>query len=206
MIYGYARVSTVGQDLTVQKKALKNSGVDAKSIYAEKYTGTTTDRPQFNALMAILKAGDTLTITKLDRLARNTREALDVIETLLDKDVTINVLNLGQIENTSIGRMIYTILLSVATLERDMIVERTQEGKAYAKKHKPNYREGRPKRKLTTHYLHAIELLKEHTYKEVASKTKISESTLHRIKKQFDDEQKNNQAHKKAVPIFTTLP
>ena len=188
MIYGYARVSTVGQDLTVQKKALKNSGVDAKSIYAEKYTGTTTDRPQFNALMAILKAGDTLTITKLDRLARNTREALDVIETLLDKDVTINVLNLGQIENTSIGRMIYTILLSVATLERDMIVERTQEGKAYAKKHKPNYREGRPKRKLTTHYLHAIELLKEHTYKEVASKTKISESTLHRIKKQFDDE------------------
>ena len=190
MIYGYARVSTVGQDLTVQKKALKNSGVDAKSIYAEKYTGTTTDRPQFNALMAILKAGDTLTITKLDRLARNTREALDVIETLLDKDVTINVLNLGQIENTSIGRMIYTILLSVATLERDMIVERTQEVKAYAKKHKPNYREGRPKRKLTTHYLHAIELLKEHTYKEVASKTKISESTLHRIKKQFDDEQK----------------
>ena len=190
MIYGYARVSTVGQDLTVQKKALKNSGVDAKSIYAEKYTGTTTDRPQFNALMAILKAGDTLTITKLDRLARNTREALDVIETLLDKDVTINVLNLGQIENTSIGRMIYTILLSVATLERDMIVERTQEGKAYAKKHKPNYREGRPKRKLTTHYLHAIELLKEHTYKEVASKTKISESTLHRIKKQFEDEQK----------------
>ena len=190
MIYGYARVSTVGQDLTVQKKALKNSGVDAKSIYAEKYTGPTTDRPQFNALMAILKAGDTLTITKLDRLARNTREALDVIETLLDKDVTINVLNLGQIENTSIGRMIYTILLSVATLERDMIVERTQEGKAYAKKHKPNYREGRPKRKLTTHYLHAIELLKEHTYKEVASKTKISESTLHRIKKQFDDEQK----------------
>ena len=190
MIYGYARVSTVGQDLTVQKKALKNSGVDAKSIYAEKYTGTTTDRPQFNALMAILKAGDTLTITKLDRLARNTREALDVIETLLDKDVTINVLNLGQIENTSIGRMIYTILLSVATLERDMIVERTQEGKAYAKKHKPNYREGRPKRQLTTHYLHAIELLKEHTYKEVASKTKISESTLHRIKKQFDDEQK----------------
>ena len=190
MIYGYARVSTVGQDLTVQKKALKNSGVDAKSIYAEKYTGTTTDRPQFNALMAILKAGDTLTITKLDRLARNTREALDVIETLLDKDVTINVLNLGQLENTSIGRMIYTILLSVATLERDMIVERTQEGKAYAKKHKPNYREGRPKRKLTTHYLHAIELLKEHTYKEVASKTKISESTLHRIKKQFDDEQK----------------
>ena len=190
MIYGYARVSTVGQDLTVQKKALKNSGVDAKSIYAEKYTGTTTDRPQFNALMAILKAGDTLTITKLDRLARNTREALDVIETLLDKDVTINVLNLGQIENTSIGRMIYTILLSVATLERDMIVERTQEGKAYAKKHKPNYREGRPKRKLTTHYLHAIELLKEHTYKEVASKTGISESTLHRIKKQFEDEQK----------------
>ena len=190
MIYGYARVSTQGQNLAEQKAKLKESGVDAKSIYAEKYTGTTTDRPQFNALMDVLKAGDTLTITKLDRLARNTREALEVIETLLNKDIAINVLNLGQIENTSIGRMIYTILLSVASLERDMIVERTQEGKAYAKKHKPNYREGRPKRQLTPQYLHAIELLKSHTYKEVASKTGISESTLHRIKKQYEDEQK----------------
>jgi len=190
MIYGYARVSTQGQNLAEQKAKLKESGVDAKSIYAEKFTGTTTDRPQFNALMDVLKAGDTLTITKLDRLARNTREALDVIETLLNKDVAINVLNLGQIENTSIGRMIYTILLSVASLERDMIVERTQAGKAYAKKHKPNYKEGRPKRQLTPQYLHAIELLKTYTYKEVASKTGISESTLHRIKKQFEDEQK----------------
>jgi DNA invertase Pin-like site-specific DNA recombinase len=189
MIYGYARVSTQGQNLAEQKAKLKESGVDAKSIYAEKFTGTTTDRPQFNALMAILKAGDTLTITKLDRLARNTREALDVIETLLDKDVSINVLNLGQIENTSIGRMIYTILLSVATLERDMIVERTQAGKAYAKEHKPNYREGRPKRKLTPRYLEAIRLLENHTYKEVAITTELSESTLHRIKKQYQEEQ-----------------
>lgn len=188
MIYGYARVSTQGQNLAEQKANLKNSGVDAKNIYAEKFTGTTTDRPQFNALMAILKAGDTLTITKLDRLARNTREALDVIEKLLDMNVSIKVLNLGQIENTSIGRMIYTILLSVATLERDMIIERTQAGKAYAKKHKPNYKEGRPKRQLTPQYLHAIDLLKSHTYKDVASKTGISESTLHRIKKQFEGE------------------
>lgn len=188
MIYGYARVSTQGQNLAEQKAKLKESGVDAKSIYAEKYTGTTTDRPQFNALMDVLKAGDTLTITKLDRLARNTREALDVIEKLLDMNVSINVLNLGQIENTSIGRMIYTILLSVATLERDMIIERTQAGKAYARKHKENYREGRPKRQLTPQYLHAIDLLKSHTYKEVASKTGISESTLHRIKKQHDTE------------------
>ena len=190
MIYGYARVSTQGQNLAEQKAKLKESGVDAKSIYAEKYTGTTTDRPQFNALMDVLKAGDTLTITKLDRLARNTREALEVIETLLNKDIAINVLNLGQIENTSIGRMIYTILLSVASLERDMIVERTQAGKAYAKKHKPNYREGRPKRQLTPQYLHAIELLKVNTYKQVSTMTGISESTLHRIKKQYEDEQK----------------
>ena len=186
MIYGYARVSTQGQNLAEQKANLKESGV--QHIYAEKYTGTTTDRPQFNALMSVLKGGDTLTITKLDRLARNTREALDVIEKLLDMNVTINVLNLGQIENTSIGRMIYTILLSVATLERDMIVERTQAGKAYAKKHKPNYKEGRPKRQLTPQYLHAIDLLKVNTYKQVSTMTGISESTLHRIKKQHDTE------------------
>lgn len=92
-----------------------------------------------------MEPGDTLTITKLDRLARNTREALHIIEGLMKRDIAINVLNLGQIENTSIGRLIYTILLSVAELERDMIVERTQEGKAYAKKHNPNFKEGRPK-------------------------------------------------------------
>lgn len=186
-IYGYARVSTTGQKLGDQREQLKASGVE--KIFAEKFTGTSTDRPKFNELLEVVKPGDTITVTKLDRLARNTREALAVIEDLLQRDININVLNLGTIENTSVGRMIYTILLSVAELERDMIVERTQAGKEYAKKHKPNYKEGRPKRKLTPQYLHALELLETHSYKETAVKTGISVATLARIKKQYQEEQ-----------------
>lgn len=79
--------------------------------------------------MAGLKPGDEIVVTKLDRFARNTREALEIIEPLLDDNVTIKVLNLGTIENTSMGRMVTRTLLSVAEMERDMIVERTQEGK-----------------------------------------------------------------------------
>lgn len=186
MKYGYARVSTLNQDLASQVAQLKEAG--ATKVFKEKFTGTTSDRPEFNKLLEVLKPGDELVITKLDRLARNTREALEVIESLLENDITISVLNLGKIENTSIGRMIYTILLSVAELERDMIVERTKEGKAWAKKNNPNYKEGRPKRKLTPKYIHAISLLENHSYNEVAKMTGISKSTLQRIKKQYNAE------------------
>lgn len=86
-------------------------------------------------------------ITKLDRFARNTREALNLIDDLLKEKIMIKVLNLGTIDNTPIGRMIVRTLLSVAEMERDMIIERTQAGKIFASQHNPNYKEGRPKRK-----------------------------------------------------------
>lgn len=193
MKYGYARVSTLSQDLDNQVDDLLNAGVDPEHIYAEKFTGTKTDRPQFNLLMNELVSNDELVITKLDRLARNTREALDIVEDLLSRDIVITVLNLGRVENTAVGRMIYTILLSVAELERDMIVERTQAGKEYAKRTNPNYKEGRPKRKLTPQYRHAIELLQEHSYKEVSNMTGLSKSTLQRIKRQYEEEEQEEQ-------------
>lgn len=123
-----------------------------------------------------------------DRLARNTKEALNIIEELLEKDIAINVLNMGKIENTSIGKLIYTVLLSVAELERDMILERTQEGKAYAKIHNPNFKEGRPKRKLSVRYLKAIDILQTNSIAESATITGISVATLKRIRKQYKDE------------------
>lgn len=191
MEYGYARVSTTGQSLSEQIERLTEQGIQKGNIFSEKFTGTQTDRPQFNKLMGLLKTGDTLTITKLDRLARNTKEALGVIEHLMAQDIAINVLNLGKIENTSIGKLIYTVLLSVAELERDMIVERTQAGKAYAKRHNPNYKEGRPKRRLDEKHLHAIELLNTNSYSKVEAMTGFSKSTLQRIKKQYQEEQQS---------------
>lgn len=186
--YGYARVSTASQSTKEQIQQLLENGVEKKNIFSEKFTGTKRDRPKFNQLLAGLKSGDEIVVTKLDRFARNTREALDIIEPLLDDNVTIKVLNLGTIENTSMGRMVTRTLLSVAEMERDMIVERTQEGKMFAKKNNPNFKEGRSKATITPKKRHAYELLiSGKSYKEVESITGFSRSTLYRIKKQIEE-------------------
>ena len=187
MIYGYARVSTAGQTLDAQIETLKDHGVDEANIFQEKVTGTNTKRPQFQELLSILKKDDTLVVTKLDRFARSTKDALETIEHLFNAGITVKILNLGTIENTPTGRLIFTVFSAFADFERDLIVERTQEGKAQAKLN-PNYKEGRPKRKLTKRYLHALEVLEKNTYKETAKLTGISTATLSRIKKQYEDE------------------
>ena len=183
MKYGYARVSTTGQSITEQVNVLEEQGCD--QVYQEKVSGTTKHRPQFLELLEVLVAGDTLMVTKLDRFARSTVDALETIEDLFNRGIKVHVLNLGLIENTSTGRLIFTVFSAFADFERDLIVERTQEGKAHAKATNPDYKEGRPKRKLTPKYLHAIDVLKEHSYKETEKKTGISISTLQRIKRQY---------------------
>lgn len=188
-IFGYARVSTRGQSLDEQIEELVESGVPRFNLFNEKFTGTKTNRPEFNKMLKKVETGDVIVVTKLDRFARNTREALEIIEPLIDREVTIRVLNLGTIENTTMGRMILRTLLSVAEMERDMIVERTQEGKKFAKLTNPNYKEGRPKASITPQKRHAYELLmKGNSYKRVSSLTGFSISTLQRIKQKIDGE------------------
>lgn len=121
-VYGYARVSTAGQSLNEQKETLKNSG--AEIILSEKYSGTTTARPQFAKLVEIIQPNDTLIVTKLEHFTRNIREALNLIADLLKEKIMIKILKLGTIDDTSIDRMIVLTLLLVAELERDMIIER----------------------------------------------------------------------------------
>lgn len=192
MYYGYARVSTLSQSTQEQIQQLKEHGVLEANIYAENFTGTKKDRPAFTELLNKVRSGDSIVVTKLDRFARNTREALEIIEPLLDDDITIKVLNLGTIENTSMGRMIVRTLLSVAEMERDMIVERTQEGKAFARKNNPNYKEGRPRATMTSQKEYAYQLMVNgDSYTEVEKKTGFSRSTLYRIKKLKEGQTKN---------------
>ena len=99
MIYGYARVSTKGQDkygnsLEVQEKQLKDNG--AEVIFYESFTGTKKHRPELDKLLGLLREGDTIVVTKLDRIARSTRDGLDIIDELLSKGVSINILNMGK--------------------------------------------------------------------------------------------------------------
>jgi DNA invertase Pin-like site-specific DNA recombinase len=136
-----------------------------------------TARPEFQKLLSILKEGDTLTVTKLDRFARSTSDALAIVKPLFEKGVKVNVLNMGIIENTPTGRLTFTIFSAFAEFERDLIVTKTQEGKAIAREHE-DFREGRPKKYGRQQILHAMHLLKTHSYKEVVELTGISKSTL----------------------------
>lgn len=180
MKYGYARVSTVSQDLEAQLRALEKEGCE--KIYSEKFTGTKSDRPQFQELLSILQAEDTLVVTKLDRFARSTVDALKTIKSLFEKGVKVHILNMGLVENTPTGKLIFSVMSAFAEFERDMIVERTQEGKAIAKL-REGFREGRPKKFSKTQIEHALQLLESNSYKQVENMTGISKSTLIRAKR-----------------------
>lgn len=185
MVYGYARVSTKGQakdgnSLEAQTEALRSAG--AETIFVDSFTGTKMDRPEFSKLMKLLKERDTLIVSKLDRFARSVGQASDLITTLIDRGVTVNVLNLGILSNDSVSTLMRNILLSFAQFERDMIVQRTQEGKAIAKLD-PNFREGRPPVYRKEQKQHALDLLESgKTFRQVERLTGISKATLIRYR------------------------
>lgn len=146
MIYGYARVSTRGQErdgnsLEDQARLLRSEGCQV--IFHDSFTGTKMDRPEFTKLVGMLQHGDRLVVTKLDRFARNTAAGIEMIQGLLDRGVSVQVLNMGLIDNGSVGRLIMQVMLAFAEFERNQIVERTQAGKVVAKEKNPAYREGR---------------------------------------------------------------
>lgn len=146
MIYGYARVSTKGQDrygnsLQDQETKLKQAGCEV--IYHDSFTGTKMERPEFSKLLALLGAGDTLVVTKLDRFARTASDGAKTVQELVERGVEVNVLNMGRADNSPMGKLMVTIMFAFAEFERDMIVERTSTGKAVARANDPDWREGR---------------------------------------------------------------
>lgn len=185
MIYGYARVSTNGQakdgnSLERQVQLLKEAG--AEKIYKDAFTGTKTDRPELKKILSNLQPGDKLIVTKLDRMARSVAQGGELIESLLNQGVAVHVLNMGLMDNTPTGRLIMHIILAIAEFEGDMIVERTQEGKAVART-KKGYREGHPKKYGREQINHALELMEIYPASKVSEMMNISRSTLMRAKK-----------------------
>ena len=135
-IYGYGRVSGKIQiknnSFADQEKQMREKYGDALKFYKEQYTGSTTDRPVLNEVMGMLESGDIFVVTKLDRLARTTLEGLELIQKLFSMGVTVHILNIGILENTSMGQFFITCLLAVAELERVMIIERMMSGREIA--------------------------------------------------------------------------
>ena len=186
MIYGYARVSTVGQSIngsSLEEQVAALTEYGCNQIITEAYTGKTVDRPQFTALLSKLQSGDTLVVTKLDRFARSTVEGVQPVRELITPDVKVHILNIGLIENTLSGNLILTVFLAFAEFERGMILERTQNGKALAKM-QPGFREGRPPKYKPAQINHALELLGSGlSYRQAENMTGISKSTLVRAKR-----------------------
>lgn len=152
MLYGYARVSTKGQardgnSLEDQVVKLCEAGVGSSEVYVDSFTGTKMDRPEFDKLKAKLQPGDTIIVTKLDRIARSATQGSELMQSLISEGVNVNVLNMGLMNNSPTGKLIMNVMFAFAEFERDMIVQRTTEGKEIAKT-REGYKEGRPKIEL----------------------------------------------------------
>jgi DNA invertase Pin-like site-specific DNA recombinase len=144
---GYARVSTRDQDLTAQDAELMAAG--CAKVFKEKVSGVKTDRPELAKLIGRLEPGDVLVVTRLDRLARSTRDLLNVIAAVADRGAGFKSLkDVWADTTTPHGRLMLTVLGGLAEFERELIRARTGEGRKRAKDRGVKF--GRP-RKLTPH-------------------------------------------------------
>ncbi len=196
MIYGYARVSSTTQSLDMQVAQLTDYG--CQKIFQEKLSGRSLrNRAQFSELVDRVTMGDTVVVTKLDRFARSTQDALNTMATLTERGVSLVVLNMGGDvvdTSTAIGKLLVTVLAGIAEFEADLIKERQLEGIAAAKAR--GVYTGRP-RTYTVHHkglAHALELLAARdtnhlTANDICAMTHVSRATLYRMARQVNDGQ-----------------
>jgi DNA invertase Pin-like site-specific DNA recombinase len=180
MIYGYARVSTDGQSVDAQVRQLRAAG--AGKVFREVGSGAKTDRVQLRRVLAELDAGDVLTVTRLDRLARSTRDLLNTLEAIADRKAGFRSLGDTWADTTTPhGRLMLTVLGGLAEFERDLIRARTGEGRERAKAR--GVKLGR-KPKLTEHQrreaIRRRDILDE-PLREIARSYNVSHSTISRL-------------------------
>jgi DNA invertase Pin-like site-specific DNA recombinase len=179
MIVGYARVSTEGQTLDAQQAALREAG--ATKVFSEKISGAVTERPALAKAIAALGACDVLLVTRLDRLARSTRDLLNVLATISDKGAGFKSLADAWADTTTAhGRLMLTVLGGLAEFERELIRARTDEGRKRAQAR--GVRFGR-KLKLTAHQI--TEALQRkaagEALVEIGRSYNVSHSTISRL-------------------------
>ena len=178
-VYGYARVSTAGQTLASQDAQLHAAG--CAKVYAEKVSGAKTDRPELAKLIRRLEAGDVLMVTRLDRLARSTRDLLNILDAIGKAGAGFKSLSDAWADTTTPhGRLMLTILGGLAEFERELIIARTGDGRARAKA--KGMRFGRP-RKLTPHQRQeALQRLADgETQADVARTYNVDATTIGRL-------------------------
>ncbi|MBQ6393047.1 MAG: recombinase family protein [Eubacterium sp.] len=181
-LLGYARVSTLEQNLDRQLDALKDYGVDERLIYREKITGTKRERPELSRMLDEMQKGDTVVICDLTRISRSTKDMLDIVEKIKNKGAFIKSLKDTWLDTTSgnpYSQFLLVIMSGLAQLERDLISQRTKEGLKAAKARGRNG--GRPS--LQNKHRDAVMAMYRGGMKisDIVIETKISRSTVKRI-------------------------
>ncbi len=181
LLIGYARVSTDAQDLTAQRDGLRGLGVELDRVYVDHgLTGTRRDRPGLREALAACRAGDTLVVTKLDRLARSLPDARDIADDLTRRSVRLNLGGSVYDPTDPVGRLLFNVLAMVAEFEADLIRARTREGMKVARA-KGRLRGKQPKLSPTQE-AHLVELHRAGTYTsaELAELFSVARSTVYR--------------------------
>jgi DNA invertase Pin-like site-specific DNA recombinase len=179
-LIGYARVSTQGQDLAQQRAMLSAAGCGR--VFEEKVSGAKRDRPELGRLLDHLRIGDVVTVTRLDRLARSTRDLLEIAERIKDAGAGLRSIAEPWADTTTpAGRMVLTVFAGIADFERSLIVERTSAGRIAAKARGVRFG---PHPSLGTEQIaHARQLIQKagKTVAEVARLLGVHRSTLYRV-------------------------
>lgn len=181
MLIGYARVSTVAQDLTAQREALVALGVESGNVHVDHgLTGTNRARPGLREALAACREGDTLVVAKLDRLARSLPDARDIADELASKGVSLSLGGSVYDPTDPVGRLLFNVLGMVAEFEADLIRARTREGMAVARA-KGRLRGKKPKLSLTQEaHLVSLHQAGSHTSGELAELFGVARSTVYR--------------------------
>ncbi|WP_237203443.1 recombinase family protein [Rothia endophytica] len=181
LLIGYARVSTSEQDLATQQAALTALGVLPENLYVDHgLTGTNRERPGLGKALAAVRAGDTLVVTKLDRLARSLPDARDIADELNRKGVALSLGGSIYDPKDPVGRLLFNVLGMVAEFEADLIRARTKEGMAIAKA-KGKLKGKQPKLSPAQRkHLLSIAPQGEHTQSELAELFNVSRTTIYR--------------------------
>ncbi|MDQ3675665.1 MAG: recombinase family protein [Actinomycetota bacterium] len=181
LLVGYARVSTHDQDLTAQRDALASLGVSAERTYVDHgLTGTNRERPGLREALAACRGGDTLVVTKLDRLARSLPDAREILEDLTRREVKLSIGGSVHDPTDPVGRLLFNVLAMVAEFESDLIRLRTKEGMRVAKA-KGRLRGRQPKLNARQEaHLVALHRAGEHSTAELGDLFGVGRSTVYR--------------------------